>query len=78
MRDQCDEIYEYVLLLTVGGNLRHRIEKLGTDKEESELNNPQIKLRRIAEQQTQQWWELGEKNRCDRPLWANGAFVYLP
>ena len=33
----CDEIYEYVLLLVVKGNLRHRIEKLGTEKTDDEL-----------------------------------------
>ena len=52
----CDEIYEYVLLLVIKGNLRHRIEKLGTEKDEEELIMPQIKLRRIVEQQTQPWW----------------------
>ena len=49
----CDEIYEYVLLLVIKGNLRHRIEKLGTEKTDGELNNPQLKLRRIAYEQTQ-------------------------
>ena len=71
----CDEIYGYVLLLVVKGNLRHRIEKLGTEKDEAELNNPQIKLRRIAEQQTQPWWIV--EKVYERPQWANGAFVYL-
>ena len=73
--DQCDAIYNYVLLLVVKGNLRHRIEKLGTEKDEAELNDLQIKLRRIAEQQTLQWWVV---EKCyERPHWANGAFVYL-
>ena len=74
-RDQCDEVYEYVLVLVIKGNLRHRIEKLGTEKDAGELNNPQIKLRRIAEQQTQQWWVV--EKAYERPQWANGAFVYL-
>ena len=73
----CDEIYEYVLLLVFKGkfNLRHRIEKLGTEKDESDLNNMQLKLRRIAEQQTQPWWVV--EKVYERPQWANGAFVYL-
>ena len=33
----CDEIYEYVLILVVKGNLPHRIEKLGTEKTDAEL-----------------------------------------
>ena len=52
----CDHIYEYVLLLVIKGNLRHRIEKLGTEKTHEELNNPQFKLRRIAYEQTQPHW----------------------
>ena len=29
----CDELYEYVLLLVIKGNLRHCIEHLGTEKD---------------------------------------------
>ena len=71
----CDEIYEYVLLLVIKGNLRHRIEKLGTEKTDGELNNPQLKLRRIAYEQTQPHWYI--EKAYERPQWANGAFVYL-
>ena len=52
----CDEIYEYVLVLVIKGNLRHRIEKLGTEKTDAELNLQQLKLRRIAYEQTQLHW----------------------
>ena len=71
----CDEIYEYVLLLVIKGNLRHRIEKLGLEKTDEELNNPQYKLRRIAYEQTQPHWYV--EKAYERPQWANGAFVYL-
>ena len=71
----CDEIYEYVLLLVVKGNLRHRIEKLGTEKTDEELNKPQFKLRRIVYEQTQPHWYV--EKAYERPQWANGAFVYL-
>ena len=72
----CDEIYEHVLILVIKGNLRHRIEKLGTEKKtDEELNNLQLKLRRIAYEQTQPHWYV-EKDYA-RPKWATGAFVYL-
>ena len=71
----CDIIYEYVLLLEIRGNLRHRIEKLGVEKTDEELNNPQYKLRRIAYEQTQPHWHI--EKAYERPQWANGAFVYL-
>ena len=54
----CDEIYEYVLILVVKGNLRHRIEKLGTEKTDAELTPPQLKLRRIARAAHQPHWEV--------------------
>ena len=76
----CDGIYEYVLILVVKGNLRHRIEKPGCEKTEEQLNMAQVKLRRIAEQQMQQWWvvkKVYERPAYERPAWANGAFVYL-
>ena len=46
--DVCDAYYDYVLILVVKGNLKHRIEKLGTEKEEFEMTDIQRKLRRIA------------------------------
>ena len=74
-RTSCDDIYEYVLLLVIKGNLRHRIEKLGVEKTDEELNDPQYKLRRIAYEQTQPHWYV--EKAYERPQWANGAFVYL-
>ena len=78
--DQCDAIYNYVQLLVVKGNLRHRIEKLGTEKDEAELNNPQIKLRRIAEQQTRQWWVVEKVSLRKAPVgeWSFRLFVPGP
>lgn len=64
-----------VLMLTVKGNLRHRIEKLGTEKDVSELTEAQLKLRKIAQLQN-----LGGHSLTkfpERPEWANGAFLYL-
>ena len=73
-------IYDYVPLLVSKGNLRHRIDKLGCEEPEEQLNMAQVKLRRIAEQQMQQWWvvrKVYERPAYERPAWANGAFVYL-
>ena len=72
---QLNEIYEHVILCVIKGNLRHRIAKLGCEKDDAELNPQQIKLKRIAEKQTQPWWVVGKD--WARPQWANGAFVYL-
>ena len=74
-RTGIDDLHEYVLLLIIKGNLRHRIEKLGLEKTDEELNNPQYKLRRIAYEQTQPHWYV--EKAYERPQWANGAFVYL-
>lgn len=66
-------------LLVVKGNLRHRIEKLGVEKADSDLTEDQRKLREYAQLQVQGFGS--EKGACqehpERPPWANGAFVYL-
>ena len=55
----------------VKGNLRHRIEKLGTEKAHADLTPDQLVLRKIAVEQA--WGEWPP----ERPSWANGAFLYL-
>ena len=61
----------YVLMRVVKGNLKHRIQKLGTEKDWLDLNPDQRLLRRIAIKQ-------GVQSLIpERPSWANGAFLYL-
>lgn len=67
-------------LLVVKGNLRHRIEKLGVEKADSELTEDQRRLREIALQQFEVGKDAGQEGQQqhpERPHWANGAFVYL-
>ena len=63
---RCDEIYEYALLFIVKGSLSHRIQLLGNEVPEGTLNRPQFELRRIAEKQMQQWWDVGENGMKGR------------
>jgi hypothetical protein len=64
-----------VLLLEVRGNLRHRIEKLGAELPWGDLSAPQRQLKNIAREQP--WGGDAADGLVERPLWANGAFVYL-
>ena len=76
--DVCDRFYDYVIKIVVKGNLKHRIEKLGTEKEEFEMTAIQRILRRIAKEQVQTEWTWKENvGGYERPEWTNGAFVYL-
>ena len=62
---------EHVWLLTVKGNLRHRIEKCGIEKPcHEEATDPQRRLREVA---TAQHFE----GKLGRPTWAKGAFVFV-
>ena len=62
---------EHVWLLTVKGNLRHRIEKCGIEKPcGEEVTDLQRRLREVA---TAQQFE----GKLGRPSWANGAFVFV-
>ena len=70
-----------VLKLEGKGNLRHRIIKLGTEKDEALLSVDQKALRDIAKAQHNSLEPLdGEllapKPRHERPWWATGALVY--
>ena len=57
--------------MTVKGNLRHRIEKCGIEKRETEAaTDCQRRLCQIAREQ-----QLGE-GKLARPDWAGGAFVF--
>ena len=62
---------DYVLLLVVKGNLKHRIEKMGTEIRQDDLNPAQKVLRKIAEDQG------FNSVPPERPAWANGAFLFL-
>ena len=71
--------------LVVKGNLRHRIDKLGTEKDKALLSEDQKALRAIAKAQQNRLESLdgtkdGESQaprpRDERPSWAAGAFVY--
>ena len=61
---------EHVWLLTVKGNLRHRIEKCGIEKPCGEVTDLQRRLREVA---TAQLFE----GKLGRPDWAKGAFVFV-
>ena len=61
----------YAYLLTVKGNLRHRIEKFGIELPcDAELTEPQSRLRKVAI--AQQF-----DGKLGRPDWANDAFVFV-
>ena len=78
-----------IFKLVVKGNLRHRIDKLGTEKDDSQLTEGQQRLRAVAEEQQRRLESLGPDGddgaaaasaclpRPERPGWAFGAFVYL-
>ena len=62
-----------ILILTVNGNLRHRIDKCGIEIPQTEpATDCQRRLCRIARASEQQ---LGE-GKLARPEWAGGAFVF--
>ena len=63
-----------ILILTVTGNLRHRIDKCGIEIPQTEpATDCQRRLCRIARASEQQ---LGE-GKLARPDWAGGAFVFV-
>ena len=72
---------DYALLLRIRGNLRHRIQRLGTETDANQLIESQKTLRRIAKQMPfgapRKVHFDGPRTVLDRPGWANGAFVYL-
>ena len=62
-----------ILILTVKGNLRHRIDKFGIEIPQTEpVTLCQRRLLRIACEQ-----QLGDpEDKLARPGWAGGAFVF--
>ena len=62
-----------VVVMTVKGNLRHRIAKLGSENQENELTALQQSLREVAIRQ--QCREV-ISGHLERPTWGNGAFFY--
>ena len=61
----------FVWLLVVKGNLKHRIELLGYEKDSKTLRPEQIVLRETAQR------VYPGEEQPERPTWAHGAFVYL-
>ena len=57
----------------MSGSLKHRIEKLGTERGIDCATDGQRKLRQIVLQHP--WAETIQDHR-ERPVWANGAFMY--
>ena len=66
-------------LIVVRGSLRHRIEKLGVEKPQAELAEPQKLLKEAARAVAQEaaWTDQDAQDQPERPEWARGAFVYL-
>ena len=62
-----------VIVMTIKGNLRHRIAKLGSEKPPEELTDVQRTLRNIAMQQE---CKNIISNHHERPSWGGGAFYY--
>ena len=70
MEPEKDDDDDDILILTVKGNLRHRIEKCGIEKTHTRLSDCQRRLCQIAREQ-----QVGE-DKLARPDWAGGAFVF--
>ena len=62
-----------IVVMTIKGNLRHRIAKLGSEKEWEELTGAQKILRKIAISQDCKEVISGHH---ERPSWGGGAFYY--
>ena len=69
--------WPHVIVMTLKGNLKHRIEKLGEELDEAALSDKQRVLRGIA---ILQGFEelLADKGipHLARPVWGGGAFFY--
>ena len=66
-----------VWLLVAKGSQRHLIEKLGLEKSDYELTDPQRLLREAAQAAAQEADEQPLEEPLERPKWAKGAFIYL-
>ena len=62
-----------IVVMTIKGNLRHRIAKLGSEKAPEELTDAQRVLRNIA---MKQGCKDVISNHHERPSWGGGAFYY--
>ena len=67
------ETYNNVICFVVSGSLKYRIEKLGTERGIDCATDGQRTLRQIVLQHP--WAETIQDHR-ERPVWANGAFIY--
>ena len=65
--------WPYVYILTVKGNLRHRIETLGVEEQRDNLSSDQATLAQIA---VAQGFRQVQSGHDSRPIWATGAFIY--
>ena len=63
----------FVWALVMKGNLKYRIEKLGLEKPHEARTLEQRKLYDIGRAPA---WKVVRKGHCERPEWANGAFIY--
>ena len=73
IRAKISQRWPVVVVMTVKGNLRHRILKLGPEKAVDELTPSQSELRKIALQQKCR--DVISKH-AERPTWGGGAFYY--
>ena len=64
-------------LFVLKGNLKDIIDKLGVEKYDAEFTSLARKLHKIVENQKQPWWIFAEAPDWSRPVWANGAFLFL-
>ena len=62
-----------IIIMTVKGNLRHRIVKLGSERLLDDLTPEQLQLRYVALQQKCRDVISGH---AERPTWGGGAFFY--
>ena len=65
--------WPYVIVMTIKGNLKHRIEKLGGEQPQASLTRCQAALRNIAEGQQ---FEAVLSSDAARPTWGGGALFY--
>ena len=65
--DAVDDDASYAILLQISGNLRHRIEKLGSETDADRLIASQTKLRRLADRMPFDEHFDGPRKMHDRP-----------
>ena len=66
-------LWPTVVVMTVKGSLKHRIELLGEEIEEAALTDEQLVLRNVA---SAQGFDDLTSDHLARPAWGKGAFFY--